>query len=81
MWPKNWFERPTLAVVGAAMLLAGLVLGLRLPSVGTSLVLWGSGLLLAVATNYLPDDWQSGGFTVSALLLALAFFSSIVSML
>ena len=61
MWPNNWFERPTLAVVGAALLLLGLVPGVQRLSVGIPLVLWGSGLLFAVATNYMPEDWQTGG--------------------
>jgi len=81
MWPTHWFDRPTFAVVGAALLVGGLILGSQWFAGGMAMVLWGSGILFGVATNFMPDTWQSGAWSVSGAVLVLAFTVSLAATL
>jgi hypothetical protein len=81
MFPNNWFERPTLAVVGAALLVGGLLLSRQGLLIGMAMVLWGSGLLLVAVVNHMPEDWQIGGWTVSLAVLGFACCVSLAAIL
>jgi len=76
MWPKTWFERPSLAAIGALLLVGGLLTGLQWASGGKALIVWGVGILAVVVGSQMTDTSRTAAWVAAAALLIAALLAS-----